>query len=492
MVSTVPAESKQPSSHRMRRTGVLVLCAAFFGNGCSKTASHSVPGKDGDGGGLDSGASDVGVGIEDGSISDSSLRDTPSEVGGAGGTTVAGTGGATGTGGAGDSQLDAPTSATGSGGAAAMGGASPGGTGGGGGGGQAGQSTSHADAGAVGGTGGGDASVSIKLDVIPSWWGELDAIQELDTPLAADANCGITTSATIRQAVDVLLVLDRSSSMDYSITADCYCTTNTTNPGNLCTDTTNCTRRWNSVKPAVQKTLSSTKYVNWGLKFFPSDPTSNCGVTSTMEVPIASDTSATIQTQIDSAKPSLGTPTAAALSAATAYLKTVTDTNNKVILVATDGQPNCGGTPANINTVDMTGAFVAATAANAAGFPVYVVGIGPNLDNLTELAAAGGTKDYYPVSSPQQLADALTAIGNKVGSCSFKAYDMPPDPNNFAVYVNKQKVDQGAADGWTYDASSQSIVLTGSNCDDVNAGKDTTVQILFGCPGGPPFPSSLP
>jgi hypothetical protein len=316
----------------------------------------------------------------------------------------------------------------------------------------------------------------------------------------ADANCGSLTHETTRQPVDVLLVLDRSASMDYSIASDCYCAASA-NPGaGLCRDTTNCTSRWTAIAPAVTTTLSTSSYVNWGLKLFPSSSNSNCGVTATMDVTISTDPSPSVQSQsqaaiqslVNNIQLSLGTPTAAALSSTTAYLKTVMDSNKKFILLATDGQPNCGGSPASINNVDLAGASTAAAAANTAGFPVYVVGIGPSLSNLTQIAQAGGTKDYYPVSSPQQLVDALAAISKLVGSCSFKTDTTPPDPNNIAVYVNKQQVSQSANGGWIYDASSQSVVLTGSYCDDINAGKDTAVQILFGCEGEPQFPPFIP
>ena len=55
------------------------------------------------------------------------------------------------------------------------------------------------------------------------------------------------------------------------------------------------------------------------------------------------------------------------------------------------------------------------------------------------------------------------------------------DPNNVAVYVNKQQVPQDPNNGWTYGATSQDIELKGSYCDNITAGQDTTVQILFGC-----------
>jgi hypothetical protein len=369
-------------------------------------------------------------------------------------------------------------------------------------GGHAGSSSSPLDDGGSGGQAGRDAPVvSIKLDTNPLWYGQSDAPQEPDLPATPtdDANCGITSGSTTRQRVDVLLVLDRSSSMDYSIKEDCYCTTGGTIGGGLCSDTTNCSTRWDAIKPAMSTALSDSKYVNWGLKFFSSPNTSsNCIVNNTIEVQLPTDDSkaaqsaADVQTQIDKATLSLSTPTAAALNVATTYLKTVTDTNKKVILLATDGEPNCGGTPASINTDDVTGASNAAAAALAAGFPVYVVGIGPTVSNLTKMAQSGGTTDYYPATSPQQLTDALSSISKIVGSCSFRSDKAPDDPNNVAVYVNKQQVPQDPNEGWTYGATSQDIELKGSYCDKIMEGQDTTVQILFGCKGAPPFPTFVP
>ena len=369
-------------------------------------------------------------------------------------------------------------------------------------GGSGGAASPKQDDAAVGGALGKDAvSVAINLDVIPVWYGEADAHTEPDIPPApsADANCGNTTIETTRQPVDVLLVLDRSGSMNYSIAEDCYCSSGTTPAGTVCSDTTNCTTRWNSIKPAVTTTLSTTKYVNWGLKFFPTPGTTgNCGVNATMEVPVSASAASEVESQVNNnATFSSSTPTAAAINAATAYLKTLTDTNKKFILVATDGEPNCGPTsstnPApNVNTVDVTGATKAASDANTAGFPVYVVGIGPSLSNLTSIAQAGGTSDFYPVSSPQQLADALSAISKVVGSCTFQSKKAPDDPNNVAVYVNKQQIARDASEGWEYGASTQELVLHGSYCDHITAGDDTSVQILFGCPGAPPFPPFVP
>jgi hypothetical protein len=290
----------------------------------------------------------------------------------------------------------------------------------------------------------------------------------------------------------VLLVLDRSASMEYSISEDCFCTTPVSAGGPLCADTTNCATRWQAVQTAVTDTLVSATGVNWGLKLFSTPTGSQCSVSSSVEVPIGADTADAVRSQIQSAALGIGTPTAAALTAATAYLKTLADSNPKTILLATDGEPNCGGTPASVNIVDLTGAAAAAAMANTAGFPVYVIGIGPNLDNLTQLARSGGTGDYYPVTSSQQLADAFTAIGKLVTPCTFMLSSTPPDANNIGVYLDKALVPKDDINGWSFGASAQTIVLNGGTCDKVTSGTASTVQVVFGCPGGPPLPQFIP
>jgi uncharacterized protein with von Willebrand factor type A (vWA) domain len=194
---------------------------------------------------------------------------------------------------------------------------------------------------------------------------------------------------------------------------------------------------------------------------------------------------------VNTATFSLGTPTTAAITVATAYLKTLDDGNKKFILVATDGEPNCGGNPVNLNTTDETGAANAAADALAAGFPVYVVGIGPSLENLTQMAKAGGTTDYFPVSSPSDLVTALSSISKLVASCTFKSGSPPPDENNVAVYVNGQKVDQDASNGWTFGGGLQEINLNGEACAQMSRGDQADVQILFGCPGQEYFPPNI-
>ena len=164
--------------------------------------------------------------------------------------------------------------------------------------------------------------------------------------------------------------------------------------------------------------------------------------------------------------------------------------NKKFILLATDGAPNCKG--GNVANADLDGASSACAAALAADIPVYVIGIGPSVANLSALAQAGGTNDYYPANSPDQLAEALTAISKIVGSCTYQTDSERPGPAERRGLREQAADREGRRRRLEVRHQHQEIVLTGSYCQDITDGKDTTVQILFGCPGMPPFDPVLP
>ena len=307
-------------------------------------------------------------------------------------------------------------------------------------------------------------------------------------PPTGDANCGSQTNSTTQQPADVLLVLDRSGSMNNDIAEECKCT-GSSSGSDPCPDQTTCRDRWTTVSGALDSTLASTPDIQWGLKLYSSSG-SGCDMNNGVEVQIAPNTAGAIMSQIQRTTPNGNTPTAAAITKATAYLSTLTDSNNKVILLATDGQPNCkpGG---RSSESDVDGTLEAIKAAYAAGFLVYVIGIGPSAGNLDNFAAAGGTVKHYPATSPDELATALASISVAVASCTFTLNEVPPDVNNVAVYLDKNLVPQDPANGWSFGASSQVIVLNGSTCEKVKASTASTVQVLFGCPGTTP-PQVIP
>jgi len=181
--------------------------------------------------------------------------------------------------------------------------------------------------------------------------------------------------------------------------------------------------------------------------------------------------------------PGGATPTTTALASAGQYLLNLGRPNPRFVLLATDGEPTCGATPA------------AATAAvanlAAAGIPVYVIGIateGMADTTLSSMAMAGGrprnaTPPYYPVQTAADLSATLSAIGGVIASCSFSVRrpDPPADPNNVAVKANGARVPKSDTDGWRYGPDMTSIELTGSWCDQIRSGAISDLEATFAC-----------
>ena len=146
---------------------------------------------------------------------------------------------------------------------------------------------------------------------------------------SVDANCGNVPFGVKPGPADVLIVLDKSGSMAMA--------PNGSNCG--AGSAANCSK-WVQVTDAINTVVGQTPGVNWGLKFFAT--AAGCGVNAGAEVPVGPGTAPMIAAAIAANGPASSTPTTAAELAAGAYMATLTDTNKKFILLATDGQPTCG------------------------------------------------------------------------------------------------------------------------------------------------------
>ena len=303
-------------------------------------------------------------------------------------------------------------------------------------------------------------------------------------PSSTAPTCGTTTADTKPMQADMLIVLDRTNSMTQSLSSNINCDAS---------DPT-CISRMTAVVAGVGDVVTNNPGIHWGLELYTTPGGGQCVVSPTPQVAISADSSAAIKTVLATVTNEQSTPTALALTVATNYLKTVNDGNSKAILLATDGEPNCGsGSGGGTSGSDLAGATAAAKAAYDAGFSVYVIGIGPSVSNLNALAQAGGTSSYYPATSTTELNTALSSIAKVVSAtCTFKASTAPPDSGLVYVYVDKRFVAKDEDNGWTFDTSDSTystITLTGTYCDDMLAGTTSQVQIVFGCPyvDPPPF-----
>ncbi len=311
-------------------------------------------------------------------------------------------------------------------------------------------------------------------------------------PPSADANCGQVNNPLKVVPPDVLLIQDRSGSMD--------------NDDNDQSCRRGCTTKWSEMTVAVTQVVTSTQAtVNWGLKFFADTGNDDCGVLPGATVPVAPNNASAITKAIGRTGPSTNTPTRAAIEAGTAYLMSLQDTNPKYILLATDGEPNCAAgcvgddcstTP---NPAEEMASEMAVANAVAAGIKVFVVGIGNVASAVATLnqmamnggeAQTGGATSYYAATDQAALQTALAQIVGKVASCTLPLPGKPQAPTNVIVEDEGTKTqiprDTNHAEGWDYTDSSDTVIqLYGSACSNVTNGTYSNVEILEGCPGTP-------
>ena len=100
-------------------------------------------------------------------------------------------------------------------------------------------------------------------------------------PATSDENCGTTTTKLTKKPADLLLVLDRSSSMTRAMDSGDDCAAGSAN----------CSQRWETMVTSLTTVLdTSSADVYWGLKFF-TTPSSfgttsqKCFVSDGVEVP---------------------------------------------------------------------------------------------------------------------------------------------------------------------------------------------------------------
>ncbi|HXU81132.1 MAG TPA: vWA domain-containing protein [Polyangia bacterium] len=302
-------------------------------------------------------------------------------------------------------------------------------------------------------------------------------------PNPDDKNCGLQTFKLQQRPAELMLVLDRSGSMNDPA-------------GPMST-----VSKWTDVTGALDETIMKTQsLVQWGLKSFPSSDM-RCMVSDGVEVPSAAMNYAPVWARIQAVAPGIGagggTPTTLAVQKTVAYLDATPSMNPRYLVLATDGEPNCaaggGGRNGGFGANDDAAAIKAVADAVTAGYKTFVIGIATSglADQvLSQMATAGGeprmaNPPYYPVANRQDLIDALGVITGLVTDCVFRLNMPPPSPNDTAVNVGTTRVprDPSHMNGWDYGAANKSIQFYGPACEAVKKAAGENVQIIFGCPG---------
>ena len=332
-------------------------------------------------------------------------------------------------------------------------------------------------------------------------------------------DCGVTSVEASFSAANVLLVIDKSSSMDDQ-------------PAGFEL------KKWAALKAALGPALEAVKEeMSFGLLLYPFSLTEIpldcfegcCQVPdgpSAIRVPVAPGTSSVseVMAALDATAPGGGTPTAAALDAALTYFTTGDGKDlkgDRFVLLATDGGPNCGASTTQCSadhcTPNLDGACPASEgncckgegsyclddtavlekirALADAQVPTFVIGI-PGTESYAEylnsFATAGGVPNptkkpaYYAVSAEggvkgltRTFQDITTHL---VRSCEVDLGPGAPNKQLVNVAVDCDIVPIADGAGWNIpDDAPNTLVLAGDVCNRVKREGARRIDVVYGC-----------
>ncbi len=313
----------------------------------------------------------------------------------------------------------------------------------------------------------------------------------IDGAKVDDNHCGSTSIDTTTEMTEVpgniLVVYDKSGSMNEA--------------WNL-PDGTPSTKLIAAGKAFTDAIIPTATKVNVGTIFFPSS--SNCGVdalNSGKQIDMMTGTAYLNAwvTYWNSNKAGGNTPLLEALKQADATLTNTTFTGTTVVMVITDGDPNCGW--------DATMANGLATKWLGNGVKTYVIGLPGTSNNgvtvLNDLAVAGGTTMFFNTTDSMALQTQINMISTQtvttqLNSCKIKLNPPPPAADKVVMVATEKGMmlsvprDLGANAGWTINAAGTEVELTGLLCRDAKAGRFTKITFQYGCVDLPPIPPPTP
>ena len=286
--------------------------------------------------------------------------------------------------------------------------------------------------------------------------------------------------------------------------------------GSMATKDDGTTMRMDAVRGAIKQFLQAPESAGMGvgIGYFGTQALS-CACTSCNpddyakpSVPVGAlpgQTSALLSS-LEAATPTGETPTGAALRGACSYAREVAASRSGhevVILLVTDGEPQAPVTsPKGTCNPTLQDAVSAASecSSGAAAIRTYVLGVGPSLQKLDQIAAAGKTNKAYLVESGGG-AEVLQALNRIRSDARIPCALQLPQPTGATLDLNTVNVVyadvactmttigmvQNAAactqaGGWYYDDPTQarSLRLCDTTCQQVSA-PGSQLRVSVGC-----------
>jgi hypothetical protein len=287
---------------------------------------------------------------------------------------------------------------------------------------------------------------------------------EDDTPVDECAEVNVTFA---QQLPTVVLLIDQSGSMDQQFDG---------------------MQRLDAVYEALMNLETGVVNaladdVRFGLSLYTSyngGPT--CPVLTEVEPEVGNH--AAIDAVLADAEPEDDTPTGEAILATAETLAAMDAPGDKLILLATDGEPDTCEVPDPQHGQEE--AVLSAEAAHAMGVDVVVLAVGNELSmaHQQEMADAGAGVEGAPVYRPAtraELVDDFETIIHGVRSCVLDLNGEVDEQyaHEGTVTLNGIELPYGDPDGWKLTSPSQ-IELVGAACQELMEGDDT-VEGSFPC-----------
>ena len=287
-------------------------------------------------------------------------------------------------------------------------------------------------------------------------------------------DCGDATFSLTQLEPNVMILLDRSGSMDSDV------------PGSG-------DSRWNVAKQVVNATAAQfDDSVRFGLATFSACIPSQACSPGQIEIAVAPNSAGAIAAFLATAQDGLfgylcnsglpETSTGRSLDALVGNPLLQDPARDNAVLLVTDGGESQECTPVDGPTA----------AGNLFGqdipVKVFAVGFGFSGASLDQIAAAGGTGQGYTAENQAELNAALSSILGGIATCTFHLDEVPPDPDELYVFLNSDPagIPLDPLNGYTYDPVTNSITLHGTTCEALQNGDTAQVDVVYGCPHPPP------
>jgi hypothetical protein len=376
-----------------------------------------------------------------------------------------------------------------------------------------------------------DSSVDAGIDATPDVPDVVDVTDVSDArdaiePEEAAAVCIPGRFDLERRGAEIMLVIDRSSSMAFSLDG-------AQDPASM-----GLPSRWQVLRDALGAVVPMfDRTVSFGAKFYPQviNPIDQgnidalCNGASGIDLEPALGNAMPLLSFFARTRPGGGTPTHDGLLVASNYLRARPGRGTaRYIVLATDGGPNCNAmnptpiatcvcTSSDVNTcrndprfgryncldADRTVALVRDVAQpsmpGVTPIPVYVIGMDGSMTTrpdllsvIDDMAVAGGRprpvvnpgdRRYYSVRNPGDLQGAFQSIVAPLARCAFVTPSRPDNPDEIDVEINGRVIRRDAtrAEGWDWtDANFGEITFFGMACAEASL-PATQVRARVGC-----------